>query len=362
MTLSAENVYLIETPLQLLNAVEAKRALKLENNHILIHVGGTGFPIERFRTILDEQEWDAVHYLTFDADTFNFSSKLIGKRFSERVTGICYDYQKWKNRAMLNRLARRYRRVRNIFLGNYLEGHQEYMRHFANMLRHDTLFILDDGTDTLIINEARKALKQRESLGRGVKSALRRALFEWDVRDAERVTFFSAYDMTPGGSDRLIKNNFAHMRSLTPDDPPVQEVVFLGQCLIEDGCIAEDDYMYHLTRVKKYFSGEQVVYVPHPRESPRTVEAIRSTLGFHIRKLAVPIEVAVIRRGGKPTILAAFFCSALVNCRLILGNQVKVKAFYMPPEPMACYRELSCAVYRYFQDMGMPGIELVREF
>ena len=53
----------------------------------------------------------------------------------------------------LDRLAATLGRADGLFVGLY---HEPLARHFSNVLPHNTLYLLDDGTDTFTINDLRK--------------------------------------------------------------------------------------------------------------------------------------------------------------------------------------------------------------
>ena len=73
------NVYIIETPHQLLNAVEAKNFLGFANNFLIIIVLDE-YPFDFYLKILDKSEWNDVHFISFKvikgrfADFFKYNS------------------------------------------------------------------------------------------------------------------------------------------------------------------------------------------------------------------------------------------------------------------------------------------------
>ena len=293
------NEYLIvETPLQLLNAIEAKNYFKLGNNHLLVLFGTTGYDPDLFKLLIRECDWDEVHYIIFYNNTMKFESKLLGQRISEKVRGWGYDHQQYLNRKMLNGIARSFSKCKNIFLGNYLKGYVKYMRHFANALEHENLYLLDDGTDALIINSERKNRNLRENHPKEagsylfrLKTKLSKRLIEWNDEDAERVIFFTVYDMDVGNNDQLIRNEYKFLRGNMARVMPSDEVFFLGQPLVDDRCMKDDIYFDYLRKIKRYFTDEKFVYIPHPRESFKIVSEIKESLGFDVKKFNVPIVI-----------------------------------------------------------------------
>ena len=352
------NVFLIETPLQLLNAIEAKNYFKLENNHLVVRLGEG--PPERLKELIAEHDWNAVHYFKFYYPPFpsEFVSSLLGQRISEYVSTYFYYYYKYINRKKIDNIINSLGSATNIFLGNYMTSiySMKHMRHFANTLKHDRLFILDDGTDVIRINDDRRnAPARKPNLNRSgsyisrLKAMLRDSLIEWNDRDADNVTFFSAYDIDVRDSDRLVKNEYRHLRGITKRAVPSDEVFFVGQWMVEIGYMKEELYLEYLNKVKNYFVNEKIVYVPHPRESSSMIKKINECLGFTIKRFNVPIEYEICIRGTRPKILASFFSSALHNCRVILNDNITIKSFYISPNHMLSTPTHVQQIYEYFE-------------
>ncbi|MCI0563606.1 MAG: alpha-2,8-polysialyltransferase family protein [Nitrososphaera sp.] len=363
MKIAAANVFLVETPLQLLNAIEAKNYFRLTNNHLVVHVGGTGFPPESLYLLIHERDWDGVHHLLFYNKKIEVASRLLGPRLSAKIQGYCYDIQQALNKRKLNSIAGSFTGAKNIFLGNYLSGCQLYMRHFANTLEHESLYLLDDGTDVLLINTDRRNKSHPKNSGSRhsrLKTKLRKNMVEWNDKDADRVTFFTAYSVDVTSNDRVIRNEYTFLREIAASSAPSNEVFFLGQSLVEDKYVMEEYYLDYLRKIKKYFTGINVLYIPHPRQSIKMIDSIRDSLGLEIKQFSFPIECEISIRGNAPDVLASFFCSALQTCKIILGHRVRIKAFYIPPEYLMSSQELVTKAYEYFENNANEYFEIVK--
>lgn len=349
MSISGVNLYIVETPLQLLNALEAKEAFQLPNNHLIVRIGGTGFDGNNLLKLIDRAEWSAVHELRFRNTRFSFESRLLGARISAKCRGYCYDFQQFLNRRTVNRLARSFGNVKTLFLGNYLPGAQSYMLHFSNVLQSENLVLLDDGTDVLLITKRRE--HPPESAGpKQFRRRFRKNLLEWDESDAASVTFFTAYSIPLFNGDRRIENTFKRLKRQLSASAPLNEVWFLGQSLVEDGYVTREFYMGYLSKIKEYFSGRPFVYIPHPRQSAELIRDIKDSMAVEIRQLDVPVEHEIGVHGHVPVVLASFFCSALQNCRTMLGRHVDIVAFHIPESFLMCSQDLVRNAYSYFSE------------
>jgi hypothetical protein len=352
--MNSANVYIVETPLQLLNAIEARHFFNFKNNQLIIRVGGTGFPQMMLKSMVDDNHWDRVTYFSFNNKDIQFKSNLLGGKCSNLINGYMYDYQKSTNRRMINNISFSVGKIDNIFLGNYLFGKQLYMRHFANTSEHKKTYLLDDGTDVLLINNyrARKTSESESDLNiskqSGLKWILRNILFDWDNTEADSVIFFSAYDIDVGNNDKLIRNEYKYIRSNIEKGTTNDCVYFLGQCMVQDNCMKEEVYFEYLKKVCMYFHDKTIYYIPHPRESENIIRRISESIGMKVRKFDVPIEYAMSIKGNTPGILASFFCSALQNCKIIYGDSIVIKCIFIKQEHMSVYNELARNTYKYY--------------
>ena len=152
-----------------------------------------------------------------------------------------------------------------------------------------------------------------------LRGGLHLQLHDWETRQAENVTFFSSYDFSTRNGDRLVTNEYRHLREMLSDKPAIDQVMFLGQCLVDDHWMDKDAYFKYLRRIKQFYANEQIVYVRHPRESLSILNEISEKMNFKIVSFDVPIEYQFVING-VPKEMASFFCSAIENCRIIFGR------------------------------------------
>jgi hypothetical protein len=338
MDVTAKNVFMVVTPLQILNAIEAKNYFKLENNYLVVHLGGSYAP-EKIKGMIVEHDWSGVYYFKLDHyPPSTFESTLLGPHISKDVRVYIDYYHKCLDRRKVDKIANALGSAKNLFLGDYMRSVYDcsYMRHFANTLKHDRLFLLDDGTSTIIINEERKnrLVKRPDVNSPGsyvslLKRRIRDSLIEWNDKDADSITFFSAYDIKVLDNDYLIKNEYKHMRECAGRAVPSDEVYFLGEAMNESW-MSEAAYLEYVNKVKNYFAYDKLIYFPHPREPMSRTKKINEELGIATKAINVPIEVEICIRGNRPKILAGFVSSALQNCRIILDD-LKIMVFYISP-------------------------------
>ena len=322
------NIFLVKSPLQLLNAIEAKHHFELDDkNCYLLIMGDRKSYSQLMKLVIASQQWSNVVLL-------NRVGLVAGNPWA--VCDNLGDIDKLRKTLLrsslfsirrLNRLARAIKDVKYVFIGN---NNSPLMRHFANSLDHQQTVLLDDGTATLDIARQRmegQVAPKPSKLSKRIRLAAKRIFQKLNARQPENVVFFTAYKIAVTGADRVISNDFAYLRNRALGLKATETVYFLGSPLSEVGIVSEDKYLESMRRVKKYYAGKDVLYVSHRRESPEKLARLKSEYGFELACFDYPVEYQLAFVGPRPVELASFISSALDNCRLIFEDKMKIVAF-----------------------------------
>lgn len=352
------SVFIVETPLQLLNAIEAKHSLDL-GECFLILILSDPFPEQVFRPLLNLADWKNVDciWLSHRFDPINL--QWLGKPLSHRLNEYVKESKQLVKRLKFDKLSSNCAEIDNLVLGNLLQG---YMQHLANLIKARRVYLLDDGTDTLRVNASRKRIEPDPtfvpgSLLRRAKNCIRRVLLDWDVREIRSVTFFTSYDLDLSPKDSYIRNNYTFWRERLKTSATKDVVYFLGQPLVEDGYLAQENYLAALTKIVKHYAGQNILYLTHRREAEANVEAIRG-MGFRVGRFDLPIEVQMLNEE-MPSELSSFFSSALDNSRIIFGANVKVTAFRIDQKCFLPGCEFVEEIYEYFRTHSEPAFRVI---
>ncbi len=342
----------------MLNAVEARAFFQSPSNHLIVLLS-VPFPFASFEPLIAFQDWDSVQSMLIRSP----DPKLPFRDSSGQLSNKLLEYYRYvlqfRRRSRLNRFARSFSEIQNLFLGNYL---QEYMRHFARRANYRNLVLLDDGTDTIRINSSRKQSSTQCEMERVVsraKRGLHRYLHDWDAKHIDSVTFFSSYALETRAEDRLIRHEYSYCRNLARQASRAEAVYFLGQPLVEDGYVSSGTYTSLIGRIRTHFSDSRFLYVPHKRESRVAVESLRDCLGLELMNPKLCIEYHLVQDRTLPRAVASFFCSALDNCRLIFGEEISVVSFYLAPELLLCCHDFVEDIYKYFKSQERPGFTVM---
>lgn len=297
------NFFLVESPLQLLNANEAKYKFNIhsEESVLLVFDGVSKRNFAQIKQMVRKSEWQKVYY-------FKNTQKSLSRYF---------------NLLYLKKVLKTYEKHDRIFIGEY---RSDLMRDFIHKSNSSEYFLIDDGNYSLILhNIIRNEEGIRSQLTK--KRLLLNKLFGLDDRDLFDIIFFTVYDEK--SKEPFIHNNYELIKSKLKSNNLTNKIYFIGNNTPELNIVSEKVYLKSLSEVKKYYK-EQIYYIPHRRESLEKIERIKNELGFEVLNFDLPIEWAILTSRELPSEVASFFSSALDNCYLIFGHKIKFKAFRMP--------------------------------
>ena len=329
VTANGPGVYVVSTPLQLLNALEA-RAHFDEPPGLLIIVRSSQ-QADTLPALLADSDWVSVH--RFDAWGGHEGSASRTAIFRARRSA----------RQRLDRLVPELRKYKRLYLGNY---NSPLFRHLANRLVDAELVLLDDGTETIAIN------RRRLGIDRGL-GALARLKFDFwnlatgvDYSQVTELTYFSMYDLTRIRSgDGLILNSYRRLRAISESKPTGNQIFFLGQALVEEFIVTLNDYLTVLENAVTAHEGSEVVYIPQSYENKEKIEQIGRELGIPVKRFDLPIEAQFVYGEVMPRGVVSFYSTALNTCRMIFGDRLDVTAIELNDAMLLKDRDDIAAIY-----------------
>lgn len=355
-----KSVFLVKSPLQLINALEAKYYYKLDDSDcvLIIMADGKSYP-QMMALARSQNEWKNILLLNrvpllfsnpWHIEKINYDELDVLRKTIFRGTF----YNIWR----LNRLVHSIDYIDNVFMGC---NNSIYMRHFVNSLKHNNTILLDDGAATIDIARKRRDGLDREvpvKLYKKLKINLKRFFLRLNDYQPDKVTFFTVYDIDVFGNDSLIKNNFNYIREKSLTSNVLDVIFFVGSPLSETGFMSEENYIKHLIKVKEYFVGNKIIYVAHRRENEKKLEKIRKKLGVDVKMFDYPLEYQIAVIGQKPKILAAFVTSVLENMRLIMGEELMMISFKLI-DGAYVNKDGIDEVYEYYKEKSSDKFKLV---
>lgn len=357
-----KSIFLVKTPLQLLNAIEAKHHFKLNKENCILVVMGDRKNLPQMQALERESfEWGVVVFLNevpllfgnlFGLNTDSWLDRLWkSKFFSKSVFNV----------RRLNRISKAISEAEYIFIGyaRYI-----YMRHFVNVTPHKNVCLLDDGNATIQDASDRsdgETKSNRKSIKYDIKTSLKKKLLGVDNAESESLLFFTMYDVMAGPKDSVVKNEYSYIRSKLKNDEETNDVYFLGGPLPGANIISKESYIDHLTRVKKYFSDKKIIYVAHRRESQSFLNELSEELDLEVVLFDYPVEYQFAMLGPRPKIMASFVSSALDSCRSIFKDKMKIISFRLDLEGSLARGEFE-KIYKNFESNSNENFLVEKDY
>ncbi|MBC3229581.1 hypothetical protein [Serratia fonticola] len=142
-------------------------------------------------------------------------------------------------------------------------------------------------------------------------------------------------------------NDFSLMKSLF-EKRKTTDVVFFGAKYVEIGLIEKNNYLTLLTSVLDFFKGDHVTYIPHREESDENLKEY-SMLGYSIKRLSNPSEIALVKNEICPHKVAGFYSASILTSILIDGSidaySFKIPDYYIDQDVSNRLSD----IYKYFE-------------
>ncbi len=304
-----QDLYIVESPLQILCANEARYTFANDDTCSVMVVKLTRSEINnrQMKALLSKLNFDRVIILP----------SLYALTFTDFVLITMVFFWRIKKKAF-----------RNIFIG---EVQNKLLFSLGNNIRHNRLLFLDDGIATI-------AVQKHLANHHGIAGRVRENRLIANMRNIYAGTlgiklttrgipdFFTCFNLPPIGDQKIIKNQFSSLKEEWALDFEKygQTVFFIGGPISEDGKLREDDEIRMIEVVAAHYklSGIALYYCSHRRESEDKLERIVSLDNVcGIRKGEFPLEVDFIFRGEGISHIAAFISTALFTLSSIFELQ-----------------------------------------
>lgn len=326
---SSLNIFLIQSPLQLLNAMEAKHHFCLPSEDcILIIVGNQdSYSTRLINSATEPSDWSSI---------IRVSDKGIGSFYSRKI--------------QLNKIATELTGARRVFIGDYLPDH---LRHFANTIPTEEIYVLDDGNVTLHLFN----ILADGGLKFGLKNLLKKIVFGINNQNIPHAKFFTIYSSSTH-SEQIVPNNYSYLKSKFLNSAESDTIYFLGAPISERNIIKEEYYFQYLDKIFEYFTNETLSYIPHRNESEIKLRTIENRYNIQITQPNKCIELSLCEI--KPKLISSFYSSALDTIDNIFDRRIPIKSFLIPSEAISKkHRKEIESVYENYRKRLSDSFEII---
>lgn len=308
-------LFLSESPLQLLNAIEAKAHFNIADNdaNIVLLKGVSNKSFQQQLDLIDSAQWGTVYHLNY-----RFRSVSV-----------------FKLMAKIRDVIQQNSDVDVVFIGDY---RTIVMRHVINMINPERTVLLDDGNATIHLARDRYSCIRPSGIFPRLKYFMLFKLIGVNDQYIKAVTFFTIYKIDPASPDDVIQNNYSMLKSKLRDKPAANQVIFIGCPFVETNSVSsnysEESYFKYLREIeedlKNKYQVNDILYVAHRREKTSKLETINSMKGYSVADFNEPLEIAISKLECKPLLIATFFSGAIDTLITMMDGDVKFVSYRLP--------------------------------
>ncbi len=356
------SLFVVETPLQYINALEAKVEFDCGTSTLLLLYFDEKL-IRKVLELVDESEWERIlrYKIPFIESHIDFGArrpdslkeKVIELRQTlERL--LCVSGLSWKIWTLPN--------IDRVFVGNLLAEHKNYNFHAVNSAKAREVILLDDGLDTFLTNLERATPETAQRVKpNSLRSRIRQNFTQWNDSFIERITFFTAYPIKANEPDRIVRNGYKKIREGLANADSNDSILFLGQTFSEDDYCDVETHINLIEDATRILGRDRLRYVPHPRQADEVLKAVTEKLGLETLNPGMPIEMYLASAPTLPKAIASFCSTALPNCALIFGDRVKVVCFEFQTSKLRKQKEKIEFLYAELKSNFPDKIEFLNE-
>lgn len=295
------NWFLVETPLQVINAAEATNHFIAEgtNSTFVVRLGG------------DEKVNQQIEQTLRFFGTASFNVIFLGKR----SPSLFFFEWLWLFFRMISYTGRQF-----FFVGEF---NATWMRILPFFFTGSRYTLLDDGMSTTTLHHHKYDFSKYPANSR-LKKAIKIPFFRLLHRGIDRVALFTMFNLTPFDNQQIDSNDYELTCSkITNFEIDTETAYLIGSDYVEACWVSKEDYLRHVGSVVDRFLelGKTVVYLPHRYEAIEKFSPFfeKYKESFSIKVLNVPIELYFLQSHKRPSVVAGFGSTALYT----LGKMFK---------------------------------------
>lgn len=312
----------VGSPLQLLNAIEARQRFHQDHHCTLLLIWSHDIDRQQMSALLD-QDWQQVH--VFEAHKwFRLFYPYLMSVVLEPLRGVDY-----------------------LYLGYPFK----VRAHIANTLQAQQVRFLDDGNASLTLAEQLRSptlIKKHQPKLHDV--LLSRKI---SIDYAKTATFFTLYPDMVWPRDQVIANDYRMLRQQIARQPTNLDVLFVGSA-VAGAVVSVAQEKQLIEAMAVYYAGQQVIYALHRFEDQAYFEREFAHTSLRFVRFDTAIEVALCQAQVYPQRIASFCSSALTTLSLLYGGQTEVLA--IPSTWMEA--DVAARLDVIYQDFARSGIHI----
>ncbi len=280
------NLFIVGTPLQLLNAIEAVEHFKSGNNILVIvhrSLKANRTQIDKIRSLYKWKEIIDIEY--------SKNSSIL--KYVDLVKYLKKDTYKY------------------VFIPK-LEVVPKLV--IAN-IKKEKVFLLDDGVMTVSIYENNI---KTSKLNKYNFKEIRFLFFGLKIKIKDKINLFTYFDLKPVNGMEIVKNELRFLKKTYLEGADIDDsnIYFLGHP--SSKYIDDDNYIESLHKLIDN-ANKKIIYIPHRGESKEMKDVLSSIDNplFSIMDINMPIELYFLENKIYPSQVISYYSTALITLNII---------------------------------------------
>ncbi len=323
-----KNLFIIRSPLQLINCMEAISYFNLENdNNILVIIyNNTNNTKEQINKLINKYKWYEI---------IKINQKKKKSKFFDYIL-------------LINKLKKQ--SYNYLFVGDF---GTIYKLIIANTLKKQVWYV-DDGVITFKYYEE---LIKPKKINKFNLRMIRFLFIGLKINIQDNINFFTYFDLETLPNIKIINNNLFNFKQLYMKNIILDNVTYiLGQPLFETNLLKEDDYFECIDNIIKTIS-TKIVYIPHRTEKINNRHKSYINNNFEIRDINMPVELYFLEQNIEPYSIISFMTTAFFTLKKIYPN-TKYGYYYISSSKILQRKQ---DVQRAYDKVKSLGIEQINK-
>lgn len=305
----------VESPLQLINAIEAVRFFNFESYRIYIRYSGQKNSDLQIDKILEK---------------FSIDSNILVKTYIKSSRRNIYDlinFVFFYVKFLLDGCM-----VDRILIGNY---DSIFLKPLILFFNKKKIILLDDGSKTISIQDR--------------------------FSDSNNINLFTIFNVDKKKNQSVFINKYKVLNEVLKNTRCVKKdsILFIGAKLAEANLMSNSEYIMYVTQVASIIE-QPMIYVPHRGENINKLESISSISNVRIKYLEYPIELYAFEEGEIPKKVLSFYSTALYTINRLYPS-IEVVAYKFNYSNTDMNDELDNIYELYSKEFSVVGLNDIQK-
>lgn len=299
---SLNNLFLLRSPLQIINAIEAIEYFNLKNNILVLIYGASEINKIQMEQLIESARWKNIIHIENKSKSKYFQYINLIKKLKKN-------------------------RYKYVFLGELGIIHKITI---PNVIK-EKVFLLDDGTATL--EYYKKNIKTNKYNKYNFRE-IRFLFLGLKIKIRDKVNLFTYFDLKPVHGIEVIKNDLSYLKKtyIKNTKKDGDTIYFIGQQVEHLNIMTLDTYKTILSQLMNKFN-KNIIYIPHRAEAEDFIASIASIDNplLMVQKINQPIELYFLENKIYPLHVISYFSTALTTLGMIYEDTI-INVIKMPED------------------------------